>query len=71
MHPTKRASKADGIKFGFSLVPGPRLNTFMSKGSSLPACLASNSRFSMPVAWSKGSLITTKQIREEKKSINK
>lgn len=66
MHPTKRASNADGTKFGCSLVPGPRLNTLMSKGSSLPACLARSSRFSIPVAWSKGSLIT--EIREIKEN---
>lgn len=58
IHPTKRASKADGIKFGLALVPGPRLNTFISKGLSLPAALASNSRFSRPVACSNGSFIT-------------
>jgi hypothetical protein len=65
MHPTKRASKADGIKLGCSLVPGPRLNTFMSKGSSLPAALASNSRFSIPVAWSIGSLITRSKQKKK------
>lgn len=69
MHPTKRASKADGIKLGCSFVPGPRLNTFMSKGSSLPACRASNSRFSRPVAWSNGSLITKNY--KKIKSINR
>lgn len=58
MHPTRRASKADGTQFGLALVPAPRLNTFMSKGSSFPAALASNSRFSRPVAWSNGSFIT-------------
>jgi hypothetical protein len=67
MHPTKRASKAEGIKLGFSLVPGPRLKTFMSKGSSLPAALASNSRFSIPVAWSIGSLITKIDRRRRKR----
>lgn len=53
--PTKRESKADGISLGCVLVPGPRLNTFKSKGSSLPATLATNSRFSKPVACSRGS----------------
>lgn len=74
MHPTKRASKADGIKLGCALVPGPRLKTFMSKGSSLPAALASNSRFSIPVAWSIGSLITKTgkgRKREIRKLINR
>ena len=73
IHPTKRASKADGIKFGCSFVPAPRLNTFMSNGSSLPAWRASSSRFSIPVAWSNGSLITKSKQREKKrwKSINK
>lgn len=59
MQPTIRASNADGIRLGFSLVPAPRLNTFMSKGLSLPAALARSSRFSKPVACSTGSFITT------------
>ena len=65
IHPTNLASKADGIKFGESLVPGPLLNTFMSKGFSLPAALASNSRFSIPVAWSIGSFITERAENEK------
>lgn len=50
MHPSMRASKADGIKVGLSLVPTPRLMAFMWYGSSLPAKAASNSFFSKPVA---------------------
>lgn len=54
-HPTKRESKAEGISLGCVFEPGPRLNTFKSKGLSLPATLATNSRFSKPVACSRGS----------------
>lgn len=58
MHPRIRASNADGIRVGFSLVPTPRLIAFMWYGSSLPARAASNSFFSKPVAWSIGSGIS-------------
>ena len=53
--PTSLDSKADGISLGWALVPAHRLNTFISKGLSFPATLASNSRFSKPVACSMGS----------------
>lgn len=52
MHPIIRFSKWDGIRLGLSFVPGPRLKTFMSKGSSLPAALANSSCFSRPHAYS-------------------
>lgn len=66
IHPTIRASNADGINVGFSFVPTPRLMAFMWYGSSLPANLANNSFFSKPVAWSTGSLKST-----TKEKINK
>lgn len=55
MHPRMRASKADGIKVGLSLVPTPRLMAFIWYGSSFPANAAKSSFFSKPVACSIGS----------------
>lgn len=54
IHPTIRASNADGIKVGLSLVPSALGKTFISNGLSLPAAIAKRSRFSIPVACSSG-----------------